>query len=304
MEGVCRDLSEYAHFTGPMQRDKAINMLKGIMSGIKADRNLSEAEMQELAHWSSCYLHLMKKPPFLELGLLIEQVSADGIITFEESLDILWLCDKLTRECGYYNLYTHGLQELHGFLHGIMADNQISKQELEALRDWLDENQCLAGLYPYDEVSAVITDVLVDGVVSKDEEQILKAVFGEFVDAEASLNLNKRELAELRKTINVQGICAMMPTIEFNNSVFCFTGLSTKYDRNTIAEKIFGLGGIYKDKLVMKTDYLVVGAAGNPCWAFACYGRKVEQAVNLRKKGHPIIIVHENDFWDAVMDFE
>lgn len=51
-----------------------------------------------------------------------------------------------------------------------------------------------------------------------------------------------------------------------------------------------------------KLNYLVIGAEGNPCWAFACYGRKVEKAVELRKKGVRVVIVHENDFHDAVLD--
>ena len=53
-----------------------------------------------------------------------------------------------------------------------------------------------------------------------------------------------------------------------------------------------------------QTEFLVISAKGNPCWAFSCYGRKVEKAVKLRKKGHAIVIVHESDFWDAVEDHE
>ena len=53
-----------------------------------------------------------------------------------------------------------------------------------------------------------------------------------------------------------------------------------------------------------KTDYLIVGNAGNPCWAFACYGRKIEDAIRLRKDGAKVVIVNETDFWDAVEDAE
>jgi len=52
------------------------------------------------------------------------------------------------------------------------------------------------------------------------------------------------------------------------------------------------------------TDYLVLGTDGNPCWAFACYGRKVEKVIQLRKEGHKIILLHENDFWDAIKDLK
>jgi hypothetical protein len=34
--------------------------------------------------------------------------------------------------------------------------------------------------------------------------------------------------------------------------------------------------------------------------AYSCYGRKVEEAINYRKRGANILIVHENDIWDVV----
>lgn len=49
-------------------------------------------------------------------------------------------------------------------------------------------------------------------------------------------------------------------------------------------------------------NYLIVGAEGNPCWKFSCYGRKVEKAVELRKEGSRLLIIHELDFHDAVAD--
>ena len=62
------------------------------------------------------------------------------------------------------------------------------------------------------------------------------------------------------------------------------------------------LGGQPHGNVTSKLNYLVIGAEGNPCWAFACYGRKVEKAVELRKKGVRVVIVHENDFHDGVLD--
>lgn len=39
-----------------------------------------------------------------------------------------------------------------------------------------------------------------------------------------------------------------------------------------------------------------------PCWAFSCYGRKVEEAMNMRKQGYKISIVKEIDFIDATIE--
>ena len=45
-----------------------------------------------------------------------------------------------------------------------------------------------------------------------------------------------------------------------------------------------------------------LGLTPSHCWAFSCFGRKVEKAVDIRKSGGTILIVHESDFWDTVAD--
>jgi len=83
---------------------------------------------------------------------------------------------------------------------------------------------------------------------------------------------------------------------------FCFTGESAKFSREELAETVIRLGGSVVGSVSGKTDFLVVGGDGNPCWAFACYGRKIEKAMALRRDGARLVIVHENDFHDAVLD--
>ena len=56
------------------------------------------------------------------------------------------------------------------------------------------------------------------------------------------------------------------------------------------------------DPVSRKLDYLIIGADGNPYWAYACYGRKVEMPVALQKAGARIPLIHENDIHDAVAD--
>jgi NAD-dependent DNA ligase len=123
--------------------------------------------------------------------------------------------------------------------------------------------------------------------------------FGEFVAV-----LDNRTIVDPRliEGQNLVGLCAVCPEIEFTDTVFCLTGASHKYSRKEFEVLISELGGIATASVSKKVHYLVVGAEGNPCWAYACYGRKVERAVELRKEGHPIVIVHENDFHDALAD--
>ena len=72
--------------------------------------------------------------------------------------------------------------------------------------------------------------------------------------------------------------------------------------RSEFEMKIAALGGIPHPRVTKDLNYLVIGSCGNPCWAYACYGRKVEMAMRLRREGSRLMIIHENDLWDAMMD--
>ena len=128
---------------------------------------------------------------------------------------------------------------------------------------------------------------------------MLMAFFSEFVAAVDNKALASPRVSEGATVI---GLCAVCPEIRFPDSVFCLTGSSRKYSRQDFAVVIADRGGTAVNGVSRRVHYLVIGADGNPCWSYACYGRKVERAVELRKEGHPIVIVHEKDFHDALAD--
>ena len=126
------------------------------------------------------------------------------------------------------------------------------------------------------------------------------ALFSNFLDFTSSFNLKRADFDELREKYSIFGVCAINPTVSFEGKIFCFTGESLRAKRAVIAETISKLGGVLKSSVSVKTDYLIVGNSGNPCWAYACYGRKIEDAVTLRQAGAKVVIVNETDFWNAV----
>jgi len=148
-------------------------------------------------------------------------------------------------------------------------------------------------------VGSLITGVLRDKKIDDREHELLKEFFTEFVSI-----LDNRTIVSPKIHVNgnVWGLCAVCPEIIFSGSKFCFTGTSNKYTRPEFAEIVKRLNGEVTNHVSSKLDYLIIGADGNPCWAYACYGRKVEKAVGLRKKGSHLLLVHENDFHDAVAD--
>ena len=182
---------------------------------------------------------------------------------------------------------------------GIAADCEITKSELEGLSDWLSENEHLKTCWPYEEVESIITAVLKDGKIDEAEQKMLQGFFSEFV----AISDNRTIVSPpIQRSGTIVGLCAVCPEISFVDKHFCFTGASNRYSRHGFGKLIEQLGGKMAASVTWKVDYLVIGADGNPCWAYACYGRKVELAVNLRKDGSRILLVHENDFHDAVAD--
>jgi len=77
-----------------------------------------------------------------------------------------------------------------------------------------------------------------------------------------------------------------------------------RISREGLKKEIPKLGGLATNSVALKTDYLIVGDNGGPAWAFSCYGRKVEKAMNMRKEGHAITLIHEFDFTDIVDDLK
>ncbi|UII56677.1 BRCT domain-containing protein [Cytobacillus spongiae] len=297
------EVEEYRVYGSKAEVHKAVNSLLGIISGIKFDGVVTTEELEEITNWCNLHRHLKKKSPFSEIIPMIDDALFDNELTSEEMEDILWLCQRVIKSDefdDYYNMITSSIQQLEGILHGMLADNVLSDEEISQLSKWMEDREFLKGSYPFDEIDSLLVSARSDGIISQDERNMLTAFFANFIDTRISYNINEFEMKALQSKYSVNGICAVCPEIAFTDKTFCFTGTSTRAKRNEIARIIEDMGGSFTNTVTKKTDYLIVGGDGNPCWAFSCYGRKVEKAVQMRKEGSQIIIIHENDFWDEI----
>lgn len=290
----------YFHHTSKSRLDKTVNTLLGIIEGIAIDARINAREIEFLHEWVNEHQRVRKQHPFDELVPVVEEALEDGILSEDEHQDIVWLCEKLTSQ-KYFDRVTVDLQRLHAIMGGILADGVVIEKELEGLSAWLSEHAHLKKCYPYDEVDSIILDVMADKIIDAKEQEMLRRLFSEFIQVCDDRIIKNPPVYE---DSSIEGLCAVCPEITFDNSWFCFTGVSQKRSRKDLANIVTQLGGKVTNSVRQDLNYLVIGAEGNPCWAYACYGRKVEKAVNLRKKGAQLLIVHEYDFHDAVRDLE
>ncbi|WP_249529404.1 BRCT domain-containing protein [Paenibacillus brevis] len=279
--------------------EKSLNSLLGLIEGIRADQEVSQAEVDELRNWLSLNEY-RSTYPFKEIIPIIEQALSDGVVTIDEVEDISWVCQNYLEINPYYDAITTDLHILQGIIHGILSDNKIEYSELSYLKEWLNDHDHLESMFPYDEIYSLLHTVMKDGMLDLNETLLLKAFFSDFIDTSISYNIHSGEMEQLKNQMNISGICALGPNIEFDGKLFCFTGESTRMTRSEIEKVILSKGGFFNKGITKKTNYLIVGSGGNPCWAFSCYGRKIEQAIKLRKQGMNVIIAHEIDFWDAL----
>jgi len=292
---ITEDSQVYFMLTKPQRVTRAMHSLEGLLKGIAIDGEILLDEVATLKTWLEENQDVLQHDPFNELKTLIDQSLEDGFIDDDEKKDILWFCEKFTSSDNYFSAITSDLQRLHGILGGIMADNIIEKKELDGLKNWLDDHNELRSCWPFGEINKAVTAVLEDGKIDEQEHDMLLSFFGEFFRFSSAI-----ESKPLTESAIVKGICLINPEIVFEDRTFCFTGSSSRTTRDEIESIIIREKGDFSNKLEEDINYLVIGANGSPCWTFACYGRKVEQAIEWQKNGSDIQIVHENDFWKTI----
>jgi hypothetical protein len=292
----------YANYMTRANMEKALNSLSGILEGIAIDGKITKQESEFLQFWIRDNADVLDLHPCNEFLPLVQVALENSWFGPEERENLQWLFDRL-RSSGYYSQTTADLQRLHAIVAGIVIDGTVTEQELRELSHWLRDHSHLATCWPYDEIDSLVTAVMADGKIDEKEHGVLRAFFSEFVAIGTEQTI-LNPLVSDEYSCTVTGLCATSPSIKFDGSKFCFTGASLRYSRAQVQELVERLGGIFRTTVSPKIDYLVIGADGNPCWAYACYGRKVEQAVKLRKEGSRILLVHESDFHDAVADEE
>jgi NAD-dependent DNA ligase len=261
--------------------------LLGLTEGIYADKQIRKSEVDALANWLIKNVALENRQPFSSIFSAIKDALADGVLTEEELKDIQFVCKNVLANYG-----DNELKKIRGLASGISSDGELNESEWSVLQQWVKENIALKGAWPYDEIETLAFKHIKTANLTSDEHHMIVSYFNDFCGISTVGT----------PTTKIHGICSLSPDIDAHEKVFCVTGKSKKFSDKEITDKIMNCGGTYKTEISTAVDYLIVCSNVERLWHYSCSGRKVELAMELRKTGHSIQLIHEFDFLDYVED--
>ena len=179
---------------------------------------------------------------------------------------------------------------LLGIAQGMLCDRHLNDAEIRFLHEWLDQSQSIAAEWPGDVVYARVRAVLEDGVVTEHERQHLTHTLEQLLGG---------TLDELVKAAAAAGPAFDQPdAITYPQARFCLTGEFVYAPPDVCAAAIERRGGMISSAITRKLNYLVVGGLGSQEWKAGSFGAKVDKALEYKREGAPILILHE-DRWVA-----
>ena len=288
---------------------RTMTRLYGTIEGLTIDCRLNEKEIAALYNWMGRHVALAEHEPFKGLWNLLNDILADQIIDEGEKEELLEWCANTIDERGFLKEFTQIARTLHGVIGGIIADDKITTDELEGLKDWLIDYEQFQDWWPLNQLNELIEHVLEDGKIDKEEHKLLTAFFKDFTETpldEVILHDNEYVFEKHMRSISpffqpISSICEINPEICFENKKFCFTGPAKTGKRKDLSSMVEQLGGSCSKAVVKDLNYLIIGAQSSPAWAYSTYGRKIETVMEKNKEKKSVVLIQEEDFINAAI---
>lgn len=165
------------------------------------------------------------------------------------------------------------------------ADGVLELAEIVQIQEWLQNNSDLHNQWPVSEIKNRLEEVLVDGVITPEEQKSLLTVVEHVV------------LGKVAKSIPGHVANAVSPeTTQLAGKSIVLTGDFVFGERAEMEKLLAQKGMVIKNSISKKVDFLLVGSLGSAAYAHGSFGSKFKKAKELHEAGHHIQIIHEKDF--------
>ena len=176
-----------------------------------------------------------------------------------------------------------GIHEMLGLCRGVLADGVVSTEEALLLMNWMESNPDLTQQWPASALAERLDRVFADAVVEPDEQEdlaeLLREISGVIEGGEQAIGQSA--------TLPLD---RPPPALQFGGWEYVFTGRFASGTRRWCQQAVERLGAACASDITLRTNVLVVGTYGSRDWAHSSYGRKIEKAVEYRRKTDIMII--------------
>lgn len=259
-------------------KELELSRLRGILSGIATDAVINEQELLFLDAWlRERESQLENDGDAVDLLEQITDVLEDGVITKDEMEDTLNLIDCIL-EFQDNPPQTTNLQEVFGFVQGVVSDGKVTDKELSSIKKLLKQNEDVpmcSLLYSRMKSKASKTELL----------STLKSFSGHYFE----------ETGVTQDWASFLGD-ALPEDYDFKGQKVCFTGGITGMPRSTLKSHVAKLGASVTKSVTKNTSVLIVGDECSRGWIEHNYGTKLDAACKLKLAGHDILIL-SGDEW-------
>lgn len=204
------------------------------------------------------------------------------------------LSNFFTRQsAAYRNDLNRSVGALIGISQGLLCDGHLNDEELRFLRSWLEQNEAIATAWPGDALYSRVKNILSDGLITSEERSYLTEMLQRLIGG---------SIEELAEPTHVSELAFdRTATVAIPNATFCLTGDFVFASRTQCESAIEKRGGFTSKSVTKKVAYVVVGGLGSAEWKHGSFGTKIERAIEYKRQGVPILIVHE-DQWASALE--
>lgn len=283
---------------GVLEENRDFSVLVGFATGIAVDNKILIGEIDGIENWLVAHPSIRDYLPFSELVDFVARARSQGL---DDALgeDICDWCRQYVKHNQDCWDSSDAIRYLHGVLQGISADGIISVAEMEGLRRWLKEYDLYRDCWPFGPARELVEKVLDDGRIDDDEHKEVIEFCRQFSGATNSMVPVEDEIwggGNPNDSSSIDMICENNPTVQFQDKLFCFTGLAATGQRKVLESAVQTLGGTSIKNVRFALDYLVIGHMSSPMWKYSSYGTKVERVLEDRGYGAKTSFIREADF--------
>lgn len=186
------------------------------------------------------------------------------------------------------------ISELLGLAKAMLCDGVISDEEASYLNAWGSNHPDAVCQWPTGLIFTRLRQYFADGRIDDLERVDLQELLAGLIGGTQSLLLGYEGATTLPLDRPAPLICYGA------DETFVFTGRFAFGRRADCEREITSRGSRCESNVTRRTTFLVLGTFGSEDWAHTSFGRKIERAVELRKRGFPVRIVGE-DHWTGLL---